>query len=72
MPIGQQDHGGIPVAMAPQLFGGGHQPVDLGLRQVFPAAPQGVGLFEGRLHRGYTFPKTIIGSGLTAGLELAI
>jgi hypothetical protein len=69
MPIGEQDHGGIPVAMATPLLGGTHQTVDLGLRQVLPAAPLGVGLFEGRLHRGYTFPKTIIGTGPIVSLE---
>jgi hypothetical protein len=47
VPIGQQDHGGIPVAMASQVFGGSHQPVDFGWRQVFSAASLGIGLFGG-------------------------
>ena len=42
MPVGHQDHGGVAVAIA-VVFGGLHQPLDLGLGQVFAGAQVGVG-----------------------------
>ena len=42
VPVGHQDHGGVPVAPAVAL-GGVHQPLDLGLGQVLAGAQVGVG-----------------------------
>ncbi len=42
VPVGHQDHGGVPVAPAVSL-GGFHQPLDLGLGQVLAGAQVGVG-----------------------------
>jgi hypothetical protein len=44
MPVGDQNHRGVPVTMAPELSGRGDQPVDLGRGQVLPAAALGIGL----------------------------
>jgi len=50
VPVGQQDHGGIPITVAAEASCGGDQPVDFRRRQVFPAAPIGVGDLRGRVH----------------------
>src|SRR6516164_911176 len=42
MPVGEQDHGRVPVAMA-VVPGSLHKPFDLTLRQVFTLAVMGVG-----------------------------
>src|SRR6516165_5963220 len=42
MPVGQQDHGRVPMAMA-VIPGSLHKPFDLTLRQVFTLAVMGVG-----------------------------
>jgi hypothetical protein len=62
MPVGDQNHRGVPVTMAPELSGRGDQPVDLGRGQVLPAAALGIGLFGRRSHGERTFPKTIDGA----------
>ena len=62
MPVGDQDHRGVPVAMASEPLGRGDQPVDLGRGQVLPAAALGIGLFGRRSHGERTFPKTIGGA----------
>src|SRR3954447_7510009 len=61
MPVGDQNHRGVPVTMAPELSGRGDQPVDLDRGQVLPAAALGIGLLGRRGHRP-TFPKTIGGA----------
>ena len=48
VPVGHQDHGGVAVAPAVSL-GGLHQPLDLGLGQVFAGAQLGVGGASGEL-----------------------
>src|SRR4051812_19127509 len=56
MPVGDQNHRGVPVTMAPELSGRGDQPVDLDRGQVLPAAALGIGLLGRRGHRP-TDPK---------------
>ena len=48
--VGEQDHGSVAVAVAPELARRGDQPVDLGTRQVLPAASLDVGLLQRRSH----------------------
>ena len=64
MPVGDQNHRGVPVTMAPELSGCGNQPVDLGRCQVLAAAALGIGLFGRRSHGERTFPKTIDGASV--------
>jgi hypothetical protein len=63
MPVGDQNHRGVPVTMAPELSGCGNQPVDLDRGQVLPAAALGIGLLGRRGHRP-TFPKMIGGASV--------
>src|SRR4051812_11250118 len=64
MPVGDQNHRGVPVTMASKPPGRSDQPVDLDRGQVFPAAALGIGLFGRRSHGEWTFPKTISGTSV--------
>jgi len=59
VPIGDQDHGRIPMPIAAMLAGAVHQPVDLALGEIAPLDCQvydAWGAFLGcRFHRGKTF-----------------
>jgi hypothetical protein len=50
VPIGKQDHGGVPITVAAEASCGGDQPVDFRWRQVFPATPIDVGDLRRRVH----------------------
>jgi hypothetical protein len=50
VPVGEQDHGGVPVAMAAKASRSRDQSVDFRRCQVFPATPVGVGDLRGRVH----------------------
>jgi hypothetical protein len=43
VPVGKQDHGGVPITVAAEASCGSDQPIDFRWRQVFPATPIGVG-----------------------------
>jgi len=64
MPVGDQNHRGVPVAMASEPPGRDDEPVNLGRGQVLPAAALGIGLFGRRSHGERTFPKTIDGASV--------
>jgi len=57
MPIGDQDHGGVTVAMAVAV-GGDNQAVDLGVGQIFAGANLGIG----PTRRGFVAYCPIIGA----------
>lgn len=61
VPVGEQDHRGVAVAMASEPLRRGDQPVDFRRRQVLPAAALGVGDL-GRGLMTATFPKMIFGT----------
>jgi len=56
VPVGEQDHRGIALTVAPETLGRGDQPVDFRGRQVFAAAPFGVGHLGWWVH-GAGFPE---------------
>ena len=68
VPVGEQDHRGVAVAVASEALRRGDQPVDFRRCQVFPAAPFGVGNL-GRGAHAPTFPKTMFGERSVAGLQ---
>ena len=68
MPVGEQDHRGVAMAVAPEPSRRGDQPVDFRRGQMLPATSCGIGLFRRRRHRETTFPKTMIGETFANGL----
>jgi hypothetical protein len=56
VPIREQDHCGITLTVASETLGRGDQPVDFRRRQVFAAAPFGVGNLGWWVH-GANFPE---------------
>jgi len=56
VPVGEQDHRGIALAVASETLGRGDQPVDFRRCQVLAAAPLSVGDLGWRVHCG-NFPE---------------
>ena len=61
VPVGDQHHGGIAVAVA-VLPGGSDQAIDLGIGQVLARADLGVRWRRGGLRRSPTVPITVVGA----------
>src|ERR1700722_7567048 len=68
MAVGDQNHGGVAMAVPPNALSGPDQLLDLGWRQKFPAPTISIPRFSGRIAR--TFPKTSIG-GLESDFDNA-